>query len=405
MPTETAPAKPGGAAFDHAALETLPIHAATTTKSEKNVIRMELVPVACWRLDDVRFQFGGSFVLPETAGEFTELAAMCQRHQGAPLSVFGHADPVGDEYYNKTLSARRAEVVYAILTRDVARWESIYCNCGSSDNWGESCIRIMLTALGYEPGTEYAPYQEAVRQFQSANGLADDGVPGSQTRAKLFLAYMDFLSRDAQALPFSLTKQNFLGQGADSGGKGDFQGCSEFNPVMLFSQAELQSLDSEKRNAENSVNRRVVILLFRPGTVIPASKWPCATAAEGTGGCHRRFWSDASARLAATASRREFGKTADTFGCRFYQRLVGDSPCEGVAKPGFFQIQIVDDISGQPLSGIELRVTLSSGVLTELVTDDNGKIYIPTAPPGVCAVTSDFEDVTVTDAYDYVSLN
>ncbi len=403
MSTSTSAAA-GGAAFDHSVLETLPIYAATTTKNEKTVIRMELVPVACWRLDDVRFQFGGSFVLPETAGEFTTLAAMCRRHPKAPLSVFGHADPVGDEYYNKTLSARRAEVVYSILTRDVARWESIYCTCGSGDNWGESCIRIMLTALGYEPGTEQAPYQEAVRQFQEANGLTPDGVPGSQTRAKLFAAYMDVLCRDETEKPFVLTKQDFLGQGSDANGKGDFQGCSEFNPVMIFSQAEAQTLDSEKRNADNSVNRRVVILLFRAGTTVPTSKWPCATAAEGTAGCHRRFWSDASSRLASTASRREFGKTGDTFGCRFYQRLVGDSPCEGVAKPGFFQIQIVDDVTDEPLEGIQLRVTLSSGVLTELTSDKSGKVYIASAPPGVCSVTSDFEDVQVADAYDYVSL-
>ncbi|MBM3788257.1 MAG: hypothetical protein FJW30_28305 [Acidobacteria bacterium] len=396
----------GPTACDHPGLESFPVHIATATKTEKNVLKMELVPVACWRLDDVRFQFGGSFVLPETAADFTELAGLSSRHAGAPLSVFGHADPVGDEYYNKTLSARRAEAVYAILTRDTARWESIYSNAGSGDNWGEECIRIMLTALGYEPGTDWAPYTEAVKQFQRANGLSDDGAPGAQTRAKLFPAYMDAICRRADGQPFFLTKQQFLGQGADAAGKGDFQGCSEFNPVMVFSSAELSALsaDPEKRNAENSVNRRVVVLLFRPGTTVPASRWPCGTAAESTTPCRKRFWSDAANRVANQSARREFGKTYDTFGCRFYQRLVGDSPCEGVAKPGYFRLQIIDDETGEPLPEIELRVTLSSGVVQEMVSDAAGKIYIASAPAGVCAVTSDFAEVTVEDTYDYISL-
>jgi len=148
----------------------------------------------------------------------------------------------------------------------------------------------------------------------------------------------------------------------------------------------------------------VVILLFRPGTVVSPAKWPCPTSAEGTSGCHKRFWSDSSTRLANQSARREFGKTMNTFGCRFYQRLIGDSPCEGVAKPGFFQLQIVDDDTGRPLSDVQLSITQSSGVITPLVTDADGQVYIASAAPGVCSIASDFNAGTINDTYDYISI-
>ena len=90
----------GGHAASHAANELLPIPAAPGTGKEKNTIRMELVAVACWRLDDVRFDFDSSFVVPQSKAEFIELAALNVSHAGSPYSIFGHADPVGDDNYN-----------------------------------------------------------------------------------------------------------------------------------------------------------------------------------------------------------------------------------------------------------------------------------------------------------------
>lgn len=401
-PTPAAAAQLAGAAFDHPELPVLPLLVAPATRKEKNVHRMELVSVACWRVDDVRFTFGGSFVLPETASEFTALADLTARHRNSPLSVFGHADPVGDEAANKAVSTRRAEAVYAVLVRDTSRWEKLYKD---GPDWGEPCLRTILATLGYQPGTEKAPFQKAVEMFQNENGLRVDGIPGPQTREKLFAAYMDRICRTPAGEPFILTKENFLGRGADPSGQADFQGCGEFNPVMIFSQAESRELgkaeNKEKRDGENSVNRRVVVLLFQPGTEVPAGRWPCTTSLDG---CRKRFWSDAAKRTAPAAARREFGSTADTFGCRFYQRLTGQSPCEGVAPSGYFQIQIVDDESGNPIEGVELRITLSSGVIQEMSSDVEGKIFLPSAPPGVCRVTSDFEDLPVTMSYDFIKL-
>ena len=316
----------GGRAASHAGAEAFPILAAPSTTTEKNVIKEELTTVACWRLDDLRFDFNSAFIRPEAQPELAELKVLRDAHPGAPLSVFGHADPVGDEEYNKGLSGRRSEAIYAVLVRDPARFEKLY----ASDGWSLKHTQIMLQALGGTPGntngTATAASTQAIKDFQSANGLEPDGAAGPQTRAKLYEKYMVFL------FPTKIEKTEFLGKGADPDGKADFQGCSEFNPSMVFSQSEQaafdKSADKTKRNEENSVNRRVLVLLFRPGTVVPLDKWPCPRAKEATANCRKRFWSDSTARRANTAERREFAKTQDTFACRFYHRLALGSPCE-----------------------------------------------------------------------------
>ena len=322
----------GGVTADHPAATLLPVLVSPSTGDKgKNTIRMELIPVGCWKLEDVRFAFGSTFLLPSTKQEFAELSALLKRHPKAPLSVFGHADPVGDDVFNKALSGRRAESVYAVLIRDTDRWEQLYQDGGSSEGWGTRSIQEMLTALGHDPGPidgVSGPKTKAgVKSFQkAAGGLTIDGAAGPMTREKLFGAYMDFLCQD------KLTKADFFGQGKDAGGKGDYQGCGEFNPAMVFSQAESQSQSTEERNRENSINRRVLILLFRPGTP-PSSKWPCPRASEGVAGCQKRLWSDAAVRRNPQAVRRKFADTLDTFGCRFYHRLTIASPCEGVKPP------------------------------------------------------------------------
>jgi hypothetical protein len=318
-----------GHAASHPEVEVLPIYAATSTSGEKNVIREELTTVACWRMDDARFAFGSAFVGPEAKAELAELKGVRDAYPDAPMAVFGHADPVGDEESNKRLSGQRAEAIYAVLVREPERWEKIY----GADGWGLAQTQTMLLAVGHDPGNTSgqatAQSTQAIKDFQGANGLDDDGVAGPQTRAVLFAKYMEFL------FPAKLEKSEFLGKGADAGGKADFQGCSEFNPAMVFSKAEYtafeSSADKTQRNEENSVNRRVLVFFFRPGTTAPADKWPCPKASEGTAGCRKRLWSDQAARRANSDERREFATDEDTFGCRFYHRLALGSPCE---QPG-----------------------------------------------------------------------
>ncbi|MGH9902943.1 MAG: peptidoglycan-binding protein, partial [Pyrinomonadaceae bacterium] len=330
----------GGIAAAHAPPAAHSVFVGPATSDQFNTIRPDLRPVACCSLYDNRFDFDSSFIRPEAAKEFGFLATLRKAHAGSPVSIFGHADPSGKEDYNKTLSGRRAEAVYALLTRDTGMWERLYSEPFGGDDWGLKSVQAMLDALLFDPrrtdGVMDGRAREAVAAFQREQGLQADAKPGPQTRAKLFRAYMDVLCRDRGAQPYTLTKEDFLARGADAKGKGDFQGCGEFNPLLLFSQKVEDAFERSKnkiaRDIANMPNRRVLMYLFRPGAKIEPARWPCPRTREGAAGCKKRFWSDAERRRRRLPDeRREFAETRDTFACRFYDRLAVNSPCE--AKP------------------------------------------------------------------------
>lgn len=199
----------------------------------------------------------------------------------------------------------------------------------------------MLQELGHDSGpidgTLSPETKSGLASFQGSKGLTADGNLGPGVRATLFKAYMDAICLGADGQPFSLDKRVFLTGGADSGGKGDYQGCGEFNPVMRFSQQQETTFAGEtskfERNLQNSSNRRVVAFIFRPGPALRADRWPCPRADEGVDGCKKRFWSDSDSRRAAGVTTRHYAVTQDTFACRFYQRIAGPSPCEAVRAP------------------------------------------------------------------------
>ena len=303
----TDPVTTGGTALSTPEKEPLPILVAPTTEVAFNTIRAFLIPVGCWRVDDVRFAFDSSLVHPDVKTEMALLATLRAKHPGAPLSIFGHADPSGDDDYNKKLSGRRAVAIYALLTRDIDKWEKLQSSPLGNDNWDSKAIQMMADEVGSEPSA----------------------ATGKAGRAKLFAAYMDAVCIDAAGKPYSLKKSDFLAKGANADGKGDFQGCGEFNPFLVFSKAETIHFqtDHETRNSENAPNRRVMALLFKPGTSINSAKWPCPTVKEGVGGCTKRFWSDGDTRRNPQDARRKFEDTKDTYGCRFYHRLFVLSPC------------------------------------------------------------------------------
>jgi hypothetical protein len=351
-------ASDGGMAGNHSSTEQQPVMAGTSTESQSNLIRMPLIPVACWKVEDVRFVFDSSFILPEARDEMGLLESLIQKHtrrdpgqqpQAPPVSLFGHADPVGTDDYNKHLSGRRAAVIYGMVTRRPEIWEDLYSD-GSQyaipclgDKWGTRSIQIMLTELGF-PATadgQMGPQTSgALQGFQNKNGLPASGSADSGTRNKLYLAYMNQVCVDSSGQPFQIDKvSGFLAQNADPMGKGDFQGCSEFNPVLLFSQQDedfyQDPANKVARDAANQPNRRVVGMLFRPGSLVLTTKWPCPRAKEDTTGCRKRFWSNGEARRSTLLpdQPRKYEKTKDTFACRFYDRLTHLSPCEHTQKP------------------------------------------------------------------------
>jgi hypothetical protein len=317
----------GAIAADHPQRRSLPVLVAPSTGdafATLNTLEAAIVPMACFRLEAPRFAFDSSFITPDAAQEFPLLARLWTKAGKPPLSIFGHADPVGDDEYNKTLSGRRAQAVHALLVRDVDTWEKLYTQPFGSDDWRAHAVPLMLQGVG-------AP---DVRTFQEEQGLVVDGVAGPNTRKALFLAYMDAICRDDTGAPFVLARTDFLGRGEDPDGKGDFQGCSELNPIRVFSQAEDQALASNKaeRNAQNQPNRRVMIFLFPPGTMLTAKRWPCPTTKEPSSACKPMAWPDGDQRRACQSQRREYAVTHDTFACAFYDAMARRSPCEMVRQ-------------------------------------------------------------------------
>jgi hypothetical protein len=325
-------ASEGGVSAEHPPADPFQFFVGPTTASEFNTARLRLIPIACLRVDDIRFKFDSSFIRMDPSAdpndpkdirsEMRELALLHKSLPDSPLSIFGHADPVGNDDYNKTLSGRRAKSIYAMLIRDTGMWEQLFSQSFGGDKWGNDSLDTMQAATGLPRGTAHAT---------------------------LFKAYMDAIC----GTNLVLAKKDFLAQGADSGGKGDFQGCGEFNPQLIFSEEKQKEFDEgaankdqavlDDRNDQNAPNRRVMILIFKKGSKVLPDKWPCPRVTEGVAGCKKRFFSDGETRRSTHLSGqdREFEDTQDTFACRFYQRVSDNSPCERTLSQ--YQIKLFDE--------------------------------------------------------------
>ena len=307
---------------------------APTHAKEHNVIQFKASPVACALLPDAHFEFDSSFVKPQVWIGLKRLEQLRRQYPGSPLTVYGHADPVGDDSYNKVLSGRRAKAIYALLVHDPKLWEELYKNPHGRDDWGLKSVQQMLTSNGFDTGRLDGKMddkaKEALKAFKKKAGLGEGADVDAKTREKLFEAYMDFLyQKSFTALD---KKKDFIAQNADKDGKGDYQGCGEFNPILLFSKDENDAFnddpDKTERNVQNAPNRRVLVFLFKPGTKIDPAKWPCPKAKDGISGCEKRLYSDQKTRRSFQEKRREHKTDKTTFGCRFYDFLAMDSPCE-----------------------------------------------------------------------------
>ena len=243
--------RPGVVAAAQAGAAPLAVLAAPATGDEFNTIGERLVPKACFKVEDLLFDFDSSFVRPEIGAHLPQLSQLRNDNKVQdlfpPLSIFGHADPVGNDDNNKKLSGRRATAIYAMLVRDVDLWEKLFTNPLGNDKWGTRSVQTMLStvqdaiAIDGEVGDET---RGAIRKFQTAQGLSVDGSAGPNTRKALYRAYMDALCGPDLVLDKT---SDFLARNQDAGGKGDFQGCSEFNPLLLFSQDESAELRGRVR--------------------------------------------------------------------------------------------------------------------------------------------------------------
>ena len=336
----------GGVTALHAPRSQDPLRVAPSLAGEFNQLGLDLVPVACLSLTDFVFAFDSSFVTPEAACVLSKLPGLRDACKGAtgqlpPLSVFGHADPTGKDDYNKTLSGRRAKAVYGLLTHNSSIWQDLYNQPFGGDNWPAKRVAATMSAATSKPdGTAFSTMLEA---------------------------YMKLLC------PSSVDASDFLAQGADSLGKGDYQGCSDFNPLILLSKQDLETLSDEDRNGRYSPDRRVVVYLFRPGTTVKANLWPCPRSNESSAGCYARFFSNGDTRRKPGDIQREHtalqGTAGDTFACRFYARIGGCSPCEKPIPVQPLIIRLFDPFTVRAASS-PYRVTVGGQVFNKQADDD-----------------------------------
>jgi hypothetical protein len=345
--------------------------APTDGSSKFNTIRIPLIPVACWRLNDPAFAFDSSFVSPSFRTEFvktagadpdvappggpapgsplTTLSAIVAANPGCPAALFGHCDPAGTDALNKTLGDRRAIAIYALLTRQPDLWAWLHDVSQVGDTWNLRMVQTMLASVvdaqqnpyfaGGANGVQDADTTDAVKRFQADAGLAADGDPGTNTRKALYGAYMDWLcTPDGATTPFRMRPTDFLGgAGAQPGDlpKMSLQSCGKFNPIVLLSSAEMGGEDTTDgaskttRNADDAPNRRAIMFLFARGTTVDTASWPCPKVKESNAACQSAFWPNWDSRRKNGDTLRLYKVTRDTMACRFYDRFARRSPCEG----------------------------------------------------------------------------
>ena len=391
-------------AAQHSVVPRTKFKVAPTDGSTKfNTIRIPLIPVACWRLNDPAFGFDSSFVSPTFRDEIGTLSGIVAANPECPASLFGHCDPAGGDAINKTLGDRRVIAIYALLTRQPDLWEHLYSDPQVGDRWGTHAIQTMLSSLVDSGGTPYylgaidgvagTGTADAIKQFQgddeelTANGRLDE-----PTRKKLFGAYMDWLctaappengpqaATDAGTPPastFPMKPTDFLGgAGAKDGDlpKMSLQSCGKFNPTVLLTAAEMNGYDEANRNADDAPNRRVLMFFFAKGTTVDTSVWPCPKVKEVGDACKSAFWPGGDAKRKNGAVKRLYKDTRDTMACRFYDRFARRSPCEGakLSLPCFVYAKLMDDAVDAPLANTPYVLRGSGGVRIAAVTDANG---------------------------------
>jgi len=348
---------------------------------EHNTLRDFLVVVGCAMFPDVTFQFDSSLVGPDVKKATKRLALFRDQlkekpglkdgeaDEFPPIALFGHADPEGRRDYNSKLSARRAMCIYGMLLGKPEIWEDLFKDKSvAGDVWGDPEFDTMLDEVGFAPDVPPGGGGDPEKRAEVKKKLK-----ASPSDSKgLFSNYINAVcvqdDGKGGTKPFVLVEKDFLDGGERFDHKAAVQGCGEFNPVKIISDAKHrrfeQANDKEGRNAENEPNRRVLAFFFKPGTKIVADKWPCPAFNEKdpVKACTKRLWKDAeSRRLKPTpgpdeevvdpkdpskkkSTDRFFKETADTFGCRFYHGFAQNSPCEGTLKLWVLRLGLDDDL-------------------------------------------------------------
>jgi outer membrane protein OmpA-like peptidoglycan-associated protein len=215
------------------------------------------------RLIGMFFDLNKCFLLPSAVRGIRKVKSVYDGHPGGELLVVGHTDTSGTSSYNDVLALERSRAVVAYLSDDVDAWLKLYGDgVPGEKRWGAREDRLMLSALP-EGADPFLPaggsLANAVRRFQSAHGLATDGVSGPKTRRALVTAYMQ---RDGTSVPVGTTLVA--------------HGCGENFP-------DVPTADGVKEPR----NRRVEIFVF-DGPIVP----PPSDELSGPGASDYPAWRD-----------------------------------------------------------------------------------------------------------------
>ncbi len=211
-------------------------------------------------------------------------------------------------------------------------------------------------------------------------------MPSQATRKKMYLEYMDILCHDETGAGFKLDPvEHFIAKQKDKQYRGDVQGCSRFNPILLLSSDEdtyyNEDQNKDARNELYAPDRRVLIYIFEHDSEVDPGAWPCPEARSGAATCRKRFWSDSDRRLKPGDDRREFKDKQDTMACRFYHGFAHNSPCETGGRLWIVRFQ-VDAGKPLPVPLRNRRYVLSAGSTADApvirgTLDAKGEIRIP----------------------------
>ncbi len=336
-------------------------------------------PLAIWSLGPAHFAFGSSFPLPSSCQEVDKLKALYEQDPNAVAAIFGHADQMPEPADNKTLSDRRAQAVHGLLTRDLDGWLKL--SQGTKfDPWDLDTTQAALATLKNRSGAPYysgavdgilgPKTNEAIRSYQTDNGLKVDGIAGPKTKAKLYLAYMDAICS------VKLKPESFVGDPPDTKKQWACCGCGATNPALVPSKPDAGNLQASKDKSalreKVSPNQRASVFLF-PSTCKGAGNitFPCPACGDGAKDCQAQCRDDIATRQNPTDKERTCDADKDTFGCAFYTQLADlekvPQAARQVAKPTITTLHLGIFNDG---TGNNLEHDMKTGSVTNI-----GKLY------------------------------
>ncbi len=243
-------------------------HYTIVLKSDKPLTRV--------RMAGMFFDTNKCFLLPQAMHGIKEIAQQYDLHPDSNMLIVGHTDTAGEDESNMTLSLERAESMAAFLQDKSEVWEAFFQDSNpEAKRWGTHEIQLMLSALPENEEHKFLSSKDisgkfddktkiAVKAFQHAHTIADNGEVDSKTRKTLIQAYMGL---DGTSLPHS----------NDNAIKITTHGCGENFPKVKTGDG-----------VDKAENRRVEIFFF-DGEIRPA---PEANKKSLKGSKPYLFWND-----------------------------------------------------------------------------------------------------------------